>query len=132
MCKPCDKRIHGSNENSNHLVLDAPKKKLGMTYLCTYLLTTSSIHTYLVINKAIGLQLYYSNCLADLLVKCLFDVGSKIHLNFLAIKIWSLLKISLSIIQSLIRLIDKIFSLFHYLHFLTQYLEIKKIPLFHI
>ncbi|XP_052718753.1 pleckstrin homology domain-containing family G member 5-like isoform X6 [Crassostrea angulata] len=33
MCKPCDKRIHGSNENSNHLVLDAPKKKLGLAQL---------------------------------------------------------------------------------------------------
>nr|XP_022337376.1 pleckstrin homology domain-containing family G member 5-like isoform X6 [Crassostrea virginica] len=33
MCKPCDKRIHGNHQNSNHLVLDAPKKKLGLAQL---------------------------------------------------------------------------------------------------
>ncbi|XP_056017709.1 pleckstrin homology domain-containing family G member 5-like isoform X4 [Ostrea edulis] len=33
MCKPCDKHIHGSHQNSNHLVLDAPKKKLGLAQL---------------------------------------------------------------------------------------------------
>ncbi|XP_061162670.1 pleckstrin homology domain-containing family G member 5-like isoform X2 [Saccostrea echinata] len=33
MCKPCDKRIHGNLQNSNHLVLDAPKKKLGLAQL---------------------------------------------------------------------------------------------------
>lgn len=33
MCKLCDKRIYGSNENSNYLVFDVFKKKFGMIYL---------------------------------------------------------------------------------------------------
>lgn len=32
MCKLCDKRIYGSNENSNYLVFDVFKKKFGMIY----------------------------------------------------------------------------------------------------
>lgn len=129
MCKPCDKRIHGSNENSNHLVLDAPKKKLGMTYFILMLLTYHIINTqYLVINKTIDIQLYYGNYLADLLVKCVFDM----HLNCLAVKIQFLLKISLWNIQSFIRRdwynIQFISYIFIYL---TWYLEMKKKSLFH-
>lgn len=38
MCKLCDKRIYGSNENSNYLVFDVFKKKFGMIYLCIYVI----------------------------------------------------------------------------------------------
>lgn len=83
---------------------------------------------YLVINKTIDIQLYYGNYLADLLVKCVFDM----HLNCLAVKIQFLLKISLSNIQSFIRRdwynIQFISYIFIYL---TWYLEMKKKSLFH-
>lgn len=83
---------------------------------------------YLVINKTIDIQLCYGNYLADLLVKCVFDM----HLNCLAVKIQFLLKISLSNIQSFIRRdwynIQFISYIFIYL---TWYLEMKKKSLFH-
>lgn len=101
-----------------------PKRNLVWPTFILMLPTYHIINTqYLVINKTIDIQLYYGNYLADLLVKCVFDM----HLNCLAVKIQFLLKISLSNIQSFIRgdwyNIQFISYIFIYL---TWYLEMKK------